>query len=1073
MISRFCIDRPVLTWVLTIALMLAGLIAIRMLPVSQYPNIAPPVVRIAAMYPGAAAQVVEQSVTQVLEQELKGLKNLLYFDASSSASGEAEIMLTFSQETDNEQALIQVQNKVNQISNRLPRAVQLNGLSVSSMQNSFLMIAVFYDQNGQRTDTDISDWMNNYLMGPLSQIAGVGHVRNFGSSYAMRIWLDPAKLHRVSLMPSDVIEAIEAQNTEVPVGELGARPASDSQQLNVTITALSRLKTPQQFRDIVVKTGADGALVRLADVARVEIGNEVYSSTSRLNGMPASGLAIMLAPGANALSTADAVKQRIAQLAPAFPSGVQVMYPEDATRFVKRSISSVLITLLEAVALVVLVMFLFLQNWRATLIPVVTVPVVLLGTLAILAVSGYTINTLSLLGLVLAIGLLVDDSIVVVENVERLMNENGLDARTATLQTMREMTSALTGIALVLGMIFLPMAFFAGSVGVIYRQFSITLVSAMALSVLLAISLTPVLCVALLQAKKPRLNSSSEQMHTKQAANTRSARVAVVLASFAAATAYLQQAYVALLFKVLSRPLRFVLVYVVVIGAAWFGYQRLPMAFIPEDDQGTIMVRFMLPPGATYPRTAEVAKQIEHYFLTTEAAAINGIYTVSGFSSTGAGQNAGIAFVPLKDWAQRQAKGDTAQAIAARANQALSMLRDARAFAMVPPPIDGLGNANGVEFWLQDATALGHATLTERAATLVNKAAAYPELMFVDAAGIENSPQLRIDINQQMAMASGLDPKDVNSTLSTAWSGVYVNDFIHGGHVRKVFVQADAPYRSAPEDIQHWFVRGAKGSMTSFSAFASTRWENGPSQLRRFNGMPAIQISSAGVPGVSSGEVIATLEQLARAIPGTQYAWSGLSYQEKLSGGQAMLLYGVSALFIFLCLAALYESWTIPVSVMLVIPLGVLGAVAGVNLSGSDRDIFFQVGILTTMGLAIKNAILIVEFAESQIRQGQSVLAAVVAAARLRLRPILMTSLAFGAGIVPLVLANGPGAAAQRSIGASLLGGVISATALALIFVPLSYLLVVKTSQKIRQLAGRLSGPAKRTDSASDSISSF
>lgn len=1038
MVSRFFIARPIFAWVLAIVIMLLGLLALRSLPVAQYPNIAPPSVRVATFYPGATAQVVENSVVQILEQELKGLEGLLYFDATSSSSGEAEIMLAFAQGTDPEVAQMQVQNKVNQVSYRLPRAVQQNGLSVTSLQNSFLMVAVFYDKTGQRSDTDISDWLANNMLDSISRVPGVGAVRNFGSAYAMRIWLQPHQLSSYGLIPEDIVRAIEAQNTEVPVGELGARPTAGEQQLNVTVTALSRLQTPQEFREIVLKTQGNGAVVKLGDVARVEIGNENYSSTSRLNGMPASGLAIMLAPGANALTTAAGIKARVQQLSRAFPEGMEVIYPEDATRFVKRSIADVVKTLGEAVALVVLVMFLFLQNWRATLIPAITVPVVLLGTFAVLSIFGYSINTLTLFGMVLAIGLLVDDAIVVVENVERIMLQEGLDARAATVKSMGEITSALVGITLVLGAFFLPMAFFAGSVGAIYRQFSITLVSAMALSMLVAITLTPALCATLLQPKKI-------PSHAQQKTG--------IFARFSRGLETIQQRYRSLLQTILLRPFRFAAIYLLIIAAVLFGYQRLPTAFIPEDDQGTVMVRYMLPPGATYSRTAEVVKQIEQYFLREENSNMDAIYTVAGFSFSGSGQNAGIAFVSLKDWSQRKGEANSAQAIASRATQALSSLRDAKVFAMVPPPIDGLGESGGFEFWLQDSAAQGQSELTRQALQLVEQLGGSPDIVFADAEGSTASSQLHIEIDQVKASALGLDLEDINSTLGTAWGGAYVNDFIHHGRVKKVMVQGAAEYRSAPDDIQYWFVRGSSGAMTPLSAFARTEWQSGPTELRRFNGLPAVQITGAGAPGVSSGAVIEMVEKLAGEISSLQYQWSGLSYQDKISSGQAPLLYGVSILFVFLCLAALYESWIIPFSVLLVLPLGVLGAVLGVTLLGINRDIFFQVGMLTTMGLSAKNAILIVEFAETSVRNGQSIVTAVIAAASQRLRPIVMTSLAFGAGILPLLFASGPGAAGQHAIGASVLGGVISATLLAIFFVPLCYLLINQFKQRLQAAA--------------------
>jgi hydrophobe/amphiphile efflux-1 (HAE1) family protein len=1018
-LSRFFIERPVLAWVLAVVLMLAGGAALWRMPVAQYPDIAPPVVRVAAMYPGASATVVENAVTQVLEQELKGVEGLLYFDASSNSSGEAELMLTFRQGLDPVLAQLQVQNKVNQVTYRLPRAVQQNGLSVSALQNSFLMVAVFADRSGRRSDADIADWMSGQVVDAVSRVPGVGQVRNFGAPYAMRVWLDPHKLHNYGLMPGDVIAAIEAQNTEVPVGELGARPSAAGQQLNVTVTALSRLRTPQQFRALVVKTAGDGAAVRLEDVARVEIGSESYGSTSRLDGLPASGFAVLLAPGANALTTAAGVRERIAALT--FPPGVEVTYPEDATRFVKRSIAKVATTLAEAVVLVGAVMFLFLGGWRATLVPLVTVPVVLLGTCAVLAACGYSVNTLTLFGMVLAIGLLVDDSIVVVENVERTMREEGLDARAATLASMRGIGGALAGIALVLGAVFVPMAFFPGSVGVIYRQFAITLVTAMALSVVVAVVLTPVLCAGLLRPAAHGAGSLHERM---------------------------QRRYSGVLGAMLGRPLRWLLLYGGLLAVAAYGYRSLPTAFLPEDDQGTVMVKFALPPGATYERTAALAAQVERHFLRQERANVENVYSIAGFGNNGGGQNAGMAFVNLKAWEARADGDNTAQAIAARATTALAALPDARVFAMVPPPIDGLGQAGGLEFWLQDAAGNGPAALAAAAARLSQGAGELPGMLYVDADGAIDAPQLRIDIDQVRAQTLGLALDDVNATLGAAWGGTYVNDFVDRGRIRRVLVQADAPYRAAPEDLQHWFVRGTGGAMTPLTAFASTRWDAGPGQLRRFNGMAAVQMSAAAAPGASSGPLMDGIEAVATREPGMALAWSGLSYQDRLSAGQAPLLYCASILFVFLCLAALYGSWSIPFSVLLAVPLGVLGAVAGAWLGGMGRDIFFQVGVLTTVGLSAKNAILIVEFAEHARRAGGTALAAVTHAAAQRLRPIVMTSLAFGAGIVPLLLAGGPGAAAQRAIGASVLGGVLSATVLGVFLIPLCYLLVARLAPR-------------------------
>ncbi len=1032
MLARFFIERPVFAWVLAIMTMLAGAVAVSRLSVSQYPDIAPPSVMISASYPGASAQVVENSVTQVLEQELKGLDNLMYFSSNSSGAGRAEIMLTFKQGTDPDVAQVQVQNKASQVASRLPGPVQQNGLTVTKLQSGFLMIAAFYDTTRQRSDTDISDWLASTLQDPLSRVEGVGRVQNFGAPYAMRIWLDPHKLRSHGLMPLDVTDAIAKQNTEVSVGEMGARPSADTQQLNATVTALSRLKTPEQFRNIVIKTSPYGAVVRLGDVARVELGSEDYGSTSRLNGYPASGLAFMLAPDANALVTAQAIKDKVAELRKAFPPGMEVSFPEDTSRFVKLSIREVCKTLLEAVALVVLVMYLFLQNWRATLIPAITVPIVLLGTFGVLAVAGYSINTLTLFAMVLAIGLLVDDAIVVVENVERIMLERGLDARAATLASMREITGALVGIAMVLGAVFLPMAFFGGSVGVIYRQFSVTIVAAMALSVLVAVCITPALCATFL---KPG----------------HAVRQGGLLGHFNRGFVAGQRRYGGWLGALLARPVRYGLVYLAIVGLMGVLHYRLPTAFIPDDDQGTVMVQFTLPSGATYPRTAKVVEAVERHFLETEQANVDAIYTLAGFSFGGPGQNAGMAFISLKDWSERQGEANSALAIAERANQALSQLRDADVFSMVLPPIEGLGQTNGFDFWLQDISGQGQASLALAREQLVAEAQRDPRLMAVRANGNDSMPQLRVEVDQVKAAVLGLDLADVNSTLGTAWGGSYVNDFIHQGRVKKVMVQADAPYRSRPEDIGLWAVRGGAGQMTPFSAFAQTRWEEGPAQLRRYNGMMATQVFGSAPPGVSSGDAMAAIEQLAARLPGTSYEWSGLSYQDKLSSGQAPMLYAASILFVFLCLAALYESWSVPLAVLMVIPLGVVGAMLAVSIRGLPSDIYFQVGLLTTVGLSAKNAILIIEFAEAAVRNGATALDGVLQGASLRLRPILMTSLAFGAGVVPLVLATGPGSASQHAVGTGVLGGVVTATLLAIFFVPLAYLLTHGLAARLRR----------------------
>ncbi|MBB4225450.1 efflux RND transporter permease subunit [Variovorax guangxiensis] len=1028
MIANFFIQRPVFAWVIAILIMLAGGVAIRTLPVSQYPDIAPPTVVVSANYPGASAQAVESSVTQVLEQQLKGIDGLLYFKSTSSSAGWADINVTFRQGIDPDTAQVQVQNKVSQATSRLPQAVQQQGVTVAKSQNNFLLIVALYDQTDRRTDTDVADWMASNLRDPISRVDGVGSVQAFGASYAMRIWLDPHRLASYQLMPSDVTAAITAQNTQVSVGEIGARPSPAKQQLTATVTALSRLQTPEQFRDIVLKTQADGAVVRLGDVARVEMGSESYAETTRLNGHPAAGAAVMLAPGANALTTASAVKARIAEMEPSLPAGLRVAYAEDTTRFVKISIKSVIKTLLEAIALVVVVMYLFLQNWRATVIPAITVPVVLLGTFGVLAAFGYSINVLTLFGMVLAIGLLVDDAIVVVENVERVMHEEGLDPKAATIKSMQEITGALVGIAVVVSAVFLPMAFFGGSVGVIYRQFSVTIIASMALSVVVAIVLIPALCARFLRAS--------------DAPRTRG-----FLGAFNRRFDAAQGRYVGLLSRILRKPLRFAAVYAAIVAGMGLLYLGLPGGFLPEEDQGSVMVQLTLPAGSTIGRTDAVNRMVEKHFLETEKDTTDTIFTLSGWSYGGSGQNMGMAFVSLKDWSERGHADQRAQAIVERAGTALGrQQRDAEVYGMVPPPIEGLGQSNGFEFWLQDTSGMGAQKLVQARESLLRAAGKDTRLQSVRANSVAGTPQLQIDIDQLKASALRLSLDDVNTTLGIAWGGSYVNDFIDRGRVKRVYVQADAPYRSDPDDIRQWFVRGATGAMTPFSAFATTRWSQGAPQLERYNGLPAVQIQGAAAHGTSSGTAMSAIETIAKKQHGTGHAWSGLSYQERLSGGQAPLLFALSILVVFLCLAALYESWSVPFSVMLVIPLGVLGAVIAAALRGLSNDIYFQVGLLATIGLSAKNAILIIEFAEAALRRGIPLLDAVAEGARLRLRPILMTSLAFLAGVVPLALASGAGSASQIAIGTGVFGGVLAATALGIFFVPLFYLLVKRAA---------------------------
>jgi len=1027
MLARFFVNRPIFAWVIAIVIMLAGAMSITSLPVAQYPNVAPPTVRISATYTGASAETVENSVTQILEQQLTGLDGLLYFSSTSSSAGSASINVTFQQGTDPDTAQVQVQNKVQQALTRMPSAVQQLGVTVTKSQTDFLMIAALYDKTDKASATDIADYLVSNLQDPIARVDGVGGVQVFGSQYAMRIWLDPAKLAGYSLMPSDVQSAIEAQNTQVSAGKIGALPAAANQQLNATVTAQSKLQTPEQFRAIVVKHDTTGAVVRLGDVARVEIGSESYDNVTRLNGHPASGLAVQLAPGANALSTATRVRDVVTKLSRSMPDGYQVAYPKDSTKFIKISIEEVVKTLFEAIALVVVVMFVFLQNWRATLIPAIAVPVVLLGTFGVLSVFGYSINTLTMFGMVLSIGLLVDDAIVVVENVERLMREENLSPREATIKSMQEITGALIGIATVLSAVFLPMAFISGSTGVIYRQFSITIVSSMALSVVVALTLTPALCATLLKH------------HEGEAASRGLA------GWFNRSFDRLLGRYEGRVTRILKAPLRWMLLYGLILAALAVLFTRLPTGFLPTEDQGEAMVQFSLPVGASVARTMEVSKQVEQYFLDKEKDNTEAIFTISGFNFSGSGQNAGMAFVALKDWSQRPGADNRANAISARATRALSSVRDAQVFALNPPAISGLGQSNGFEFQLQADAGTNRATLKTMRDTLLTSAGQDAELSAVRSGGMEDTPQLKVNVDQAKAFALGLSLADINDTLSSAWAGSYVNDFIDRARVKKVYMQGDAPFRSKPEDINQWRVRGSSDAMTPFSAFATTQWTYGPESLARYNGLASYAIQGSAASGVSSGTAMDEMEALAAKLPaGSNYAWSGLSYQERLASGQTMQLYLVSVLVVFLCLAALYESWSVPFSVLLVIPLGVVGAVLAATLRGLENDVYFQVALLTTIGLAAKNAILIVEFAEAAYQRGTDLLASAIEGARLRLRPILMTSLAFIAGVMPLALSTGAGANSRISIGTGIVGGTLTATVLAIFFVPLFFVLVRK-----------------------------
>ncbi|MCH9268914.1 efflux RND transporter permease subunit [Pantoea ananatis] len=1030
MLAQFFIRRPVFAWVIALCIMLFGILSIRSLPVAQYPDVAPPQISVQATYTGASAETLESSVTQVIEQQLTGLDGLLYFSSTSTAStGQVKINVTFKQGTDPDIAQVQVQNKVQQAESRLPSAVTSQGVTVQKAQSDFLLILAVYDKSNKSSASDVADYMVSNMEDTLARVTGVGNVQVFGAEYAMRIWLDPSKLASYSLMPSDVTTALESQNTQVSSGQLGAQPSSNTQQLVATVRSRSRLQTPEQFRNIVLKSQADGSVVRLSDVARVEMGDEDYSANVMANGHPASGMAIQLASGANALSTAEKVKSTIDEFRSSMPAGYEIAYPLDSTDFVKISIEEVVKTLVEAVILVVIVMFVFLQNIRTTLIPTIAVPVVLLGTFGVLSFFGYSINTLTMFGMVLAIGLLVDDAIVVVENVERVMREEGLPPREATEKSMREITGALVGIALVLSAVFLPMTFFSGSTGVIYRQFSITIVSSMVLSVIVALTLTPALCATLL---KPH-NHDSGRNGFFGWFNQRYENV--------------QARYQRGVGKVMHRSVRYLLLYgVLLIGCAVL-YMRLPTGFLPTEDQGYIMVQYQLAPGATENRTREVRRQVQQYFATQEKDNVNVSMLVDGFSFAGNGQNAGVGFISLKNWRDRKGSENSADAIAGRAMAALSRIRDAQIFVLSPPAVSGLGQSNGFTFELQARGATARDQLLKMRDQLIAKANQDTDLSAVRANSLPDLPQLDVSIDDAKAQSLGLTISDINNTLSAAIGGSYVNDFSDRGRVKKVYMQGDQSFRSKPEDIDQWYVRGTDSSnnttMVPFSSFASSKWSYGPDVLSRYNGLASYEIQGSAAEGKSSGDAITAMEKLAATLPaGTTFAWSGLSYQEKLSGNQALSLYGISLIVVFLCLAALYESWAVPLSVMLVVPLGVIGSLLAITLRGLENDVYFQVALLTIIGLSSKNAILIVEFAEEHYRKGESLINAAVHAATMRLRPIIMTSLAFTAGVLPLAISTGAGANSRIAIGTGIIGGTLTATLLAIFFVPLFFVLV-------------------------------
>ncbi|ECL4070440.1 efflux RND transporter permease subunit [Salmonella enterica] len=1027
--ANFFIRRPIFAWVLAIILMMAGALAIMQLPVAQYPTIAPPAVSISATYPGADAQTVQDTVTQVIEQNMNGIDNLMYMSSTSDSAGSVTITLTFQSGTDPDIAQVQVQNKLQLATPLLPQEVQQQGISVEKSSSSFLMVAGFVSDNPNTTQDDISDYVASNIKDSISRLNGVGDVQLFGAQYAMRIWLDANLLNKYQLTPVDVINQLKVQNDQIAAGQLGGTPALPGQQLNASIIAQTRLKDPEEFGKVTLRVNTDGSVVHLKDVARIELGGESYNVVARINGKPASGLGIKLATGANALDTATAIKAKLAELQPFFPQGMKVVYPYDTTPFVKISIHEVVKTLFEAIILVFLVMYLFLQNIRATLIPTIAVPVVLLGTFAVLAAFGYSINTLTMFGMVLAIGLLVDDAIVVVENVERVMMEDNLSPREATEKSMSQIQGALVGIAMVLSAVFIPMAFFGGSTGAIYRQFSITIVSAMALSVLVALILTPALCATLL---KP----VSAEHHKKKSG---------FFGWFNTRFDHSVNHYTNSVSGIVRNTGRYLIIYLLIVVGMAVLFLRLPTSFLPEEDQGVFLTMIQLPSGATQERTQKVLDQVTHYYLNNEKANVESVFTVNGFSFSGQGQNSGMAFVSLKPWEERNGEENSVEAVIARATRAFSQIRDGLVFPFNMPAIVELGTATGFDFELIDQGGLGHDALTKARNQLLGMVAKHPDLLVrVRPNGLEDTPQFKLDVDQEKAQALGVSLSDINETISAALGGYYVNDFIDRGRVKKVYVQADAQFRMLPEDINNLYVRSANGEMVPFSTFSSARWIYGSPRLERYNGMPSMELLGEAAPGRSTGEAMSLMENLASQLPnGIGYDWTGMSYQERLSGNQAPALYAISLIVVFLCLAALYESWSIPFSVMLVVPLGVVGALLAASLRGLNNDVYFQVGLLTTIGLSAKNAILIVEFAKDLMeKEGRGLIEATLEASRMRLRPILMTSLAFILGVMPLVISRGAGSGAQNAVGTGVMGGMLTATLLAIFFEPVFFVVV-------------------------------
>lgn len=1040
--ARFFIDRPVFAWVIAIIIMLAGAGSILRLPIAQYPPIAPPSVVISARYPGASAQTVQDSVTQVIEQKMTGLDNLLYMAATSDATGQLEMTLTFSADANPDIAQVQVQNKLQLAMPLLPQEVQRQGISVKKSSNAFLKIYSFISDSDDMKAADLADFAYSNFLDAVSRLPGVGEAQLFGGQYAMRIWLDPHKLRNYKLMPSDILNAIASENAQISAGQLGGDPAIPGHKLNLSIALQERLNTPQQFSEIVIRTNPDGSLLTLGEVARIEFGEEQYGVTGRYVQRPSAGLAIKLATGGNALDTVANVDAYLERSKPFFPHGVHLVSPYDSTPFVQISIHEVVKTLFEAVVLVTLIMFLFLQNLRATFIPTIAVPVVLLGTFALLSAFGYSINTLTMFAVVLAIGLLVDDAIVVVENVERVMREENLEPREATRRSMDQITGALVGVATVLSAVFLPMAFLGGSAGVIYRQFSLTIVSAMVLSVLIAIVLTPALCATML---KPHAKTAQHQRGFFGAFNRMFDKATL---KYQGSVAY-----------VIQRAGRCMIIYLILIGGIFFLFKTLPSGFLPEEDQGMMMAQVQLPAGSTIEQTSDVLAQLEKFLVTQEKDTVESFMAVAGFSFAGRGENSGTMFIRLRDWGERTKPSQKVSAVVNRTLAHFSKLPTAQVYVFAPPAIIELGTANGFDFELQDRGGLGHDALIAARNQILGMAAQSPVLMAVRPNGLEDQPQLRVKIDRKKVGALGLSLSEVNMALSAIWGSSYADDFLDRGRVKKVYIQGEAAARMVPEDMEKWYFRNHQGEMVPFSAFASTSWEYAPKKLERYNGLPSMEILGMPAPGYSTGEAMLEVERIASQLPeGIGYEWTSISYQERMTGSQAPILYALSILVVFLCLAALYESWSIPFAVILVVPLGVFGALLGAWLRSFSNDIYFQVGLLATIGLSAKNAILIVEFAKELYEQGQTLADAVVHAARMRLRPILMTSLAFLLGILPLTISTGAGSGGQNDLGTGVMGGTIVATFVGIFAIPVFYVIVTKifSFRKKKQPAKKL-----------------